>query len=77
MTIEAIRDSIHHHIGNEIIVTYNEGRNKVSHCSGKVGEVYHSIFIVMDKEHKKSFSYYDVLTQTAKISFKRKKNVKL
>ena len=76
MTIEAIRDNIHQHVGNEVVVTYNEGRNKVSHCRGKVVEVYHNIFIVMDKEHKMSFSYYDVLTRTAKITFKRKKNVK-
>ena len=28
MTIDAIRDDIHHHMGNEVVITHNEGRNK-------------------------------------------------
>ncbi len=70
MTIEAIRDSIHDNVGNQIEVIHNEGRNKISHYKGKVVEVYRNIFIVMDHDSKRSFSYYDVLTNTVKISFK-------
>ena len=77
MTIDAIRNHICHHVGYDVVVIYNEGRNKVHRYHGKVTEVYHSVFIVMDNNNKKSFSYYDVLTKTAKISFNCKNNVKL
>ena len=70
MTIEAIRDNIHHNMGNDILVIHNEGRNKISHYKGKVVEVYNNIFIVLDHNNKRSFSYHDVLTETVKISFK-------
>ena len=70
MTIEAIRDNIHHNMGNEVEVIHNEGRNKISHYEGRVVEVYRNIFIVMDRDGKRSFSYHDILTETVKISFK-------
>ena len=70
MTIDAIRDNITNHIGNEILVIHNEGRNCILEYHGKVVEVYPNIFIVLDDGGKKSFSYHDVLTETVKISFK-------
>ena len=70
MTIDAIRDCIHDNVGSEIRVIHNEGRNKVSRYEGRVVEVYQNVFIVLDHENKRSFSYYDVLTNTVKISFK-------
>ena len=70
MTIDAIRKKIHHNVGNNIKIFHNEGRNKITRYEGKVIEVYRNIFIVMDRDGKKSFSYYDILTQTVKISFK-------
>ena len=70
MTIEAIRDSIHHNVGNKVFVVHNEGRNKVSHYEGRVVEVYRNIFIVKDNKSKMSFSYHDVLTKTVKVSFR-------
>ena len=70
MTIEAIRDSIHHNVGNRVQVIHNEGRNKISRYEGRVIEVYRNIFIVMEHENKRSFSYHDVLTETVKVSFK-------
>ncbi len=70
MTIDTIRDSIHDHVGNNVRVIYNEGRNKVSHYEGKVVEVYRNIFIVLDEGGKKSFSYHDILTKTVKVLFK-------
>ena len=70
MTIDAIRDNITNHIGNEILVIHNEGRNRILEYHGKVVEVYPNIFIVLDDGGKKSFSYHDVLTETLKISFK-------
>ena len=70
MTIDAIRDNITNHSGNEILVIHNEGRNRILEYHGKVVEVYPNIFIVLDDGGKKSFSYHDVLTETVKISFK-------
>ena len=70
MTIDAIRDNIISHMGNEISVIHNEGRNRILEYHGKVVEVYHNIFIVLYDGGKRSFSYHDVLTETVKISFK-------
>ena len=70
MTIEKIRKNIHNNKGNVAVITYNEGRNKIQEYEGKVIEVYQNIFVIMDKDNKRSFSYYDVLTDTTKVSFK-------
>ena len=72
MNIEKIRRDINKGLGSDVIVTHNEGRNKIYEYEGKVVEVYNNIFIILDKKdaRKKSFSYYDVLTETVKVSFK-------
>lgn len=70
MTIEKIRKDIHNNVGNVVFIKHNEGRNKVLEYQGKVVEVYRNIFVIMDKDSKRSFSYYDVLTDTTKVSFK-------
>ena len=69
MTIEGIKKNIHNNVGNNIKVVHNEGRNKIYEYKGKVVEVYPNIFIVMVDDSKRSFSYYDVLIDTVKISF--------
>ncbi len=70
MTIDAIRDDISRKVGKNVEVIHNEGRNKIYKYNGKIIEVYPNIFIVLDNNSKRSFSYYDVLTETIKISFK-------
>ena len=72
MNIEKIRRDINKGLGRDVVVTHNEGRNKIYEYEGKVVEVYNNIFIILDKndERKKSFSYYDVLTEAVKVSFK-------
>ena len=70
MTIEKIRRDIHKNIGNVAVIQHNEGRNRVLEYEGKVIEVYRNIFVIMDNNSKRSFSYYDVLTDTTKVSFK-------
>ena len=70
MTIEKIREDIHNNVGNIAVITHNEGRNKVLEYEGRVIEVYRNIFVIMDKESKRSFSYHDVLTDTTRVSFK-------
>ena len=72
MNIDTIKKNISKNIGNSIKVVHNEGRNKINEYNGKIVEVYPNIFIVMEREAKRSFSYYDVLTNTVKISFKCK-----
>lgn len=72
MTIDAIKNNIHSNVGNNIKVVHNEGRNKIYEYKGKIVEVYPNIFIVEVSDFKKSFSYYDVLTDTVKISFSGK-----
>jgi len=70
MTIEKIREDIHNNMGNVAFITHNEGRNKVLEYEGKVVEVYRNIFVIMDKNNKRSFSYNDILTDTTRVSFK-------
>ena len=70
MTIDKIRKKIHNNMGNVAVITHNEGRNKVYEYEGKLIEVYQNIFVILDKNSKRSFSYYDVLTDTTKVSFK-------
>lgn len=70
MTIEAIRNNIHDNVGNIAKIIHNEGRNRIARYEGEVVEVYRNIFIIRDNESKRSFSYYDVLTETIKVSFK-------
>lgn len=70
MTIDKIREDINNNMGNVAVITHNEGRNKIYEYEGKVVEVYRNIFVIMDKHSKRSFSYYDVLTDTTKVSFK-------
>ncbi len=70
MTIDAIRDDIYNNIGSDVEIVYNEGRNKIYKYVGKLVEVYPNIFIILNNNSKKSFSYYDILTETIKISFK-------
>lgn len=69
MTIDTIKKNISKNIGNSIKVVHNEGRNKICEYDGKIVEVYPNIFIVKVSDAKRSFSYYDVLTNTVKISF--------
>ena len=71
MTIDKIRRNINRNLGNNIKIVHNEGRNKIYEYEGKIVEVYSNIFIMLDdnNDSKRSFSYYDVLTETVKVFF--------
>ena len=71
MTIDKIRRNINRNLGNNIKIVHNEGRNKIYEYEGKIIEVYNNIFIMLDdnNDSKRSFSYYDVLTETVKVFF--------
>lgn len=64
MTIKSIRKFINDNIGNNVSIECNEGRNKVYTCKGVIKEVYSNIFIVKDENYNRSFSYYDILTNS-------------
>jgi uncharacterized protein Veg len=69
MKIDVIKKNIHNNVGNNIKVVHNEGRNKIYEYNGKIVEVYPNVFIVKVSDSKKSFSYYDVLTDTVQVFF--------
>lgn len=70
MTIEAIREVISSKLGERVCIIYEEGRTKKLRCNGIITEVYSNIFIVKDDDYKRSFSYYDILTNSIKMKFK-------
>ena len=70
MTFEKIREDISNNIGNVAVITHNEGRNKIQEYEGPVVEVYRNIFVIRDKNNKRSFSYHDILIDATKIFFK-------
>ena len=70
MKIDTIRNNILNNLGNDVEVIHNNGRKRVYRYRGKIVEVYSNIFIILENDSKRSFSYYDILTKTIKIYFK-------
>ena len=70
MTIERIKDNIDNNLGEFVKVIYNGSRNKREEYSGIITETYNYIFIIKTcSEEIKSFSYWDILTNTLEIFF--------
>ncbi len=67
--IGQIRGKLDEHIGKEVFIQYNLGRNKFEKYKVIIKELYDNVFIVEVKNNKKSFSYTDVLTKTIKINY--------
>lgn len=68
--IGEIRSKLNEHIGKEVIIKYNLGRNKYEKYNVIIKELYENVFLVeLDTSEKKSFTYTDVLTNTIKIDF--------
>ena len=68
--IGEIRSKINDHIGKEVIIKYNLGRNKFERYNVVIKEIYDNVFLVeLNTSEKKSFTYSDVLTNTIKIDF--------
>lgn len=68
--INKIKNNIKNNLGKNVKVFYNGSRNKKEEYIGIVKEVYNNIFIVkLDTDEIKSFSYFDVLTNTVEIFF--------
>lgn len=72
MTLEEIKNKVNDNIGNNVIINYNLGRNRVEKYSVKIKNAYRNVFIVELNDNKseiKSFSYTDVITKTIKIDY--------
>ena len=70
MNITVIKDNIKKHIGSDILIKCNLGRNKYENYNVKIIKVYNNVFIVEGKNKDiKSFSYNDIIMKTIKIDF--------
>jgi len=72
MTVEKLRKELQEHIGKEVIIKYNLGRNKVEKYNVVIKELYNYVFLVElnnNYNEVKSFSYSDIITKTIKIDF--------
>ena len=72
MTLEEIKNKVNENIGNNVIINYNLGRNRVEKYNVKIKNAYRNVFIVELNDNKseiKSFSYTDVITKTIKIDY--------
>lgn len=67
--IKDIRGKLNSHIGHNIKVKYNLGRNKYENYDAIIKELYDNIFIIEANNQIKAFSYIDVLTNTIKIDY--------
>jgi len=68
--IEQIRSKLNDHIGKQVVIKYNLGRNKYEKYKVVIKELYDNVFLVqLNTNEKKSFSYSDVLTNTIKIDY--------
>lgn len=72
MTIDSVREELENHVGKEVILKYNMGRNKVEKYHAVIKELYSYVFLVElnnDLNEVKSFSYSDIITKTIKIDY--------
>lgn len=72
MTLQEIKNKVSENIGNDVVIRYNLGRNKVEKYNVKIKETYKNVFIVENNDKRseiKSFSYTDVITKTIKIDY--------
>lgn len=66
-----IIEELNCHLGKDVVIKYNLGRNKYEKYRVKIKELYSNIFLVELKDDKqiKSFSYNDVITKIIKIDY--------
>lgn len=71
--IEKIKEDIKDHIGEEVKIIFNSGRNRIEEYNAVISQMYDFIFVVRLKNEVnelKSFTYSDILTQTVEIYYK-------
>jgi uncharacterized protein Veg len=72
MTLQEIKDKVNDNVGNDVVIRYNMGRNRIEKYKVRIRETYKNIFIVEsfgEKFKVKSFSYTDIITKTIKIDY--------
>jgi len=72
MNIEAVKKELNNHIGKQVTIRYNLGRNKVEKYHAIIKELYNNIFLVEllnITNEIKTFSYSDIITKTIKIDY--------
>lgn len=69
MTIYEIKRDLGEHLGKEVSIRYNLGRNKYENYRVIIKELYDYVFLVENGLGVKSFSYSDVVTKTIKIDY--------
>lgn len=73
LVIEKIKENMEGHIGEEVKIVFNGGRNRIEEYSAIITQMYNFIFVVKLKNEVnevKSFTYSDILTQTIEIYYK-------
>lgn len=72
--IEKIKEKMEEHIGEEVKIVFNSGRNRIEEFNAIIMQVYNFVFVVQlknDVNEVKSFTYSDILTQTIEIYYKK------
>jgi len=71
--IKKIKDNMEEHIGEEVKIIFNGGRNRIEEYNAVITQMYNFVFVVKlknDINELKSFTYSDILTQTIEIYYK-------
>jgi len=71
--IEKIKENMEGHIGEEVKIVFNGGRNRIEEYNAIITQMYNFVFVVKLKNEVneiKSFTYSDILTQTIEIIYK-------
>ncbi|MDD2202806.1 MAG: Veg family protein [Bacilli bacterium] len=71
--IKKIKDNMEEHIGEEVKIIFNGGRNRIEEYNAVITQMYDFVFVVKlnnEVNELKSFTYSDVLTQTVEIYYK-------
>ena len=73
VTIKNVKEELTKHLGDEVTIKYNLGRNKYEKYNVKIKKLYDYVFTVELEKKKskeiKSFSYSDVITKIIKIDY--------
>ena len=71
-TIASIKNDIEQHVGDNVTLKANGGREKILINDGIIDSVYPSIFVIRlrcDTQRTVTYSYSDVLTKTVQLVF--------
>ena len=67
MSITTIIRNLKRHIGDELVIKYNLGRNKFETYHVTLKKLYNHVFTVEDNNMIRCFSYSDIVMKSIKI----------